>query len=151
MKRLRMLVFVLAGSLWCGCAHGPIGALPVIDDFDKASEIYILRSYNYVSSGTSAYVSFDNNDVVAIRVVEYARFLAPSGNHWIGVRYAGYPSNSFPVTLAPKGKYYFAVSVGFRNFSLKPMTEDEARPYLTTLHYLPLDNSAKSDDTKERK
>jgi hypothetical protein len=139
MRNLVLSFLVLAASLCTGCASGLVGTLPDVKDPNTAAEIWIIRSYNYVSSGVSAYVAFDDNDVLAIRTVEHAKFLAPSGNHTIGVRNPGFPNNNIPVLLLPKSKYYFAVSVGFTNFSLVQMEESEALPYITSTHFVPLE------------
>lgn len=143
MKNLCMSVIVIFGSLFSGCASGLIGTLPEVIDKNNASEIFIIRPYNFVASGTSAYISFDNNDIFAIRTVQYARFIAPPGNHTIGVRYPGFPANNIEILLTPKGKYYFGVSVGFSNFSLVQKTEEEALPYIETSNYMPLDDNRK--------
>lgn len=141
MKNLCMSIMVLIGSLCSGCASGLMGTLPDVIDKNNASEIYIIRDYNYVSSGISAYVSFDNNDVLAIRTVQHAKFLAPSGNHAIGVRNPGFPINNIPISLIPNNRYYFRVRVGFTNFSLVPMTEEESLPYISTTEYIKLDKN----------
>lgn len=139
MKKLCLSVLVLFGVLLSGCASGLIGTLPEIKDKESASEIWIFRGYTYVSSGVSAYVAFDDNDVLAIRTVEHAKFPAPSGKHRIGVRNAGFPNNNLDVDLAPRRKYYYAVQVGFTNFSLLPLTEAEAQPYISSTHLVPLE------------
>ncbi len=139
MKIHRWLFVVIFAGMFSGCASGLVGKLPEVPDKNNASEIIIIRPYNYMASGTSAYVSFDNNDVLAIRVVQYAKFLAPAGNHAIGVRYPGFPINNMEMVLTPKMKYYFGVSVGFSNFSLIPKTEAEALPYIETSNYMPLE------------
>ena len=43
------------------------------------------------------------------------------------------------VELAPRGKYYYSVNVGFTNFSLSPLTEEEAKGYLSTTKLVPLE------------
>ncbi|HEY5996852.1 MAG TPA: hypothetical protein VIU29_07505 [Candidatus Deferrimicrobiaceae bacterium] len=139
MKKLCLSVLVLFGVLSSGCASGLIGALPEIKDKDSASEVWIFRGYTYVSSGVSAYVAFDDNDVLAIRTVEHAKFPAPPGKHKLGVRNAGFPNNNLDVDLAPRQKYYYAVQVGFTNFSLLPLTEAEAQPYISSTHFVPLE------------
>jgi hypothetical protein len=139
MKNICLSVLVLFGVFSSGCASGLIGTLPEVKDKDSASEIWIFRGYTYVSSGVSAYVAFDDNDVLAIRTVEHAKFPAPSGKHRLGVRNAGFPNNNLDVELAPRQKYYYAVQVGFTNFSLLPLTEAEAQTYISSTHLVPLE------------
>lgn len=138
MKNLCISVMALIGSLCSGCASGLTGTLPDVRDKNNASEIYIIRDYNYVSSGVSAYVSFDNTDVLAIRTVQHTKFLAPTGTHFIGVRNPGFPINNVSISLVPNNRYYFRVRVGFTNFSLVPMTEEESLPYISTTQYVDL-------------
>lgn len=149
MKNFCMSVIVLIGSFCSGCASGLIGTLPEVKDNNIASEIYVIRPYTYVSSAISAYVSFDNNDVLAIRTVEHAKFFAQPGNHTIGVRNPGFPSNNIPLVLIPNSRYYFRVSVGFTNFSLVTMTEEEAKPYISTTKYIKLDKNEPEDKSIE--
>jgi hypothetical protein len=139
MNKLCLPVLLLFGTLFAGCASGLVGALPEIKDKDSAAEIWIFRGYTYVSSGVSAYVAFDDNDVLAIRTVEHAKFPAPPGNHRLGVRNAGFPNNNLDVVLAPRQKYYYAVQVGFTNFGLLPLSEAEAQPYMSSTHFVPLE------------
>lgn len=139
MKNLGLSILLLFGVLLTGCASGLVGTLPEIKDKDSAAEIWIFRGYTYVSSGVSAYVAFDDNDVLAIRTVEHMKFPAPSGKHRLGVRNAGFPNNNLEVDLAPRQKYYYAVQVGFTNFSLLPLSEAEAQPYISTTHFVPLE------------
>ena len=136
-------VILIVGSICSGCASGLTGVLPEVPDRNNASEIYVIRPYNYIASANSAYVSFDNNEIFALRTIQYTKFMAPPGNHTIGVRYPGFPANNISIVLAPKQKYYFGVSVGFSNFSLVPKTEEEAMPHIETSNYVSLDNSAK--------
>lgn len=143
MRKLCMSVMVLVAICCSGCSSGLVGTLPVVNDVNDASEIYIIRGYNYVSSGVSAYVSFDDKDVLAIRTVEHTKFTAPSGKHTLGVRNPGLPTNNIAISLTPKNRYYFRVSVGV-NFSLVPMPEEEALTYLSTTHYVPLAKDEKS-------
>ena len=150
MKNLCMSVIILVGSLCSGCASGLIGTLPEVKDKNDASAIYIIRPYTYVSSAISAYVSFDNNDVLAIRTVEHTKFFAPSGTHTIGVRNPGFPINNIPISLIPNNRYYFRVSVGFTNFSLVPMTEEESRPYLSTTEYIKIDKNERDHKPTEK-
>ena len=150
MKNLCMSVMVLIGSLCSGCASGLMGTLPEINDKNSASEIYIIRPYTYVSSAISAYVSFDNSDVLAIRTVQHTKFFAPAGTHTVGVRNPGFPINNIPMSLIPNTRYYFRVSVGFTNFSLVPLTEEESRPYISTTEYVDLYKNKRLDKPTEK-
>jgi len=138
-----MSFVVIFGSLFSGCASGLIGTLPEVTDKGNASEIIILRPYNFVLHGISAYVEFDNNDIFAIRIVQYAKFLAPPGNHTIGVRYPGLPTNNIAMLLAPKERYYYCIGANLANFSLFQITEKEALLFIKDLYYMSLDNNVK--------
>jgi hypothetical protein len=138
-KKPQLAVLFLAAILSSGCASGLIGALPEVRDRENASEVWIFRGYNYVASGVSAYVSFDDNDVLGIRTVEHAMFPAPPGKHRLGVRNPGMPINNLEVELAPRRKHYYSVNVGFTNFSLSPLTEEEAKSYRSTTQPLSLE------------
>ena len=138
-----MSLVVIFGSLFSGCASGLIGTLPEVTNYSNASEIIIIRPFNFEAHGISAYVVFDNNDIFAIRIVQYAKFPAPPGNHTIGVRFPGFPTNNIAILLAPKTKYYYCVSAGFNDISLIPIIEEEALPYIKDSYYMSLDNNAK--------
>lgn len=136
------LSLIFAVSCICSsCASGLIGTLPGVPDRNNASEIYVIRPYNYVASANSAYVSFDNVEIFALRTRQHTKFLAPPGHHTIGVRYPGFPANDISIELSPRHKYYYGVSVGFTNFSLIPKTEEEATPYINASVYISLDNT----------
>ena len=131
-----VMVILLAVIAFSGCATGVIGVMPEIKDNNYTSNIIIIRPYNFVALSSSAYISFDNNNILAIRAAEYIKFLAPSGDHTIGADY-----EKINIVLTPKNKYYFRITVGFPSFHIAPMTEDEAKPYLTEEAYLPYDNT----------
>ena len=135
-------IIIIFGIL-TGCATGRIGTLPFVNDMENSSEIYILRGYNFISSSYSAYVSFDNNDILAIRNGQYTNFHAPTGDHLLGVRLPGMSNNTMKLSLNPKNKYYFGVSVGFGNYYLLPMTEADSLPYLESEEYMVVDNNIK--------
>lgn len=144
MKTHFMTVIVAACCICSGCASGLLGVLPEVPDRSNASEIYVVRPYNFVASANSAYVSFDNVELFALRTRQYTKFLAPPGNHTIGVRYPGFPANTIAIALTPKQNYYYAVSVGFSNFSLIPKKEEEAMPSIESSKFVPLDNTTRN-------
>ncbi len=143
LKYSTIAVTVAFACLCCGCAQGLIGSLPAVENPDDASEIYLVRRH---FRDISAYVSFDNNDVLAIRKGQYTRLSVPAGEHRIAARYPGFGGTEIPIRLAPKTKYYFEIVWGSDTFYIRPITEQRARQFMTpSFHFLQLDNASRSD------
>ncbi len=135
MKRLLIILLFLL----IGCAHGLIGELPVIANPDEAAEVYIIRGHNFFGSAASAYVLLDKEYILAIRIDEHTKFLAPPGEHMIGFKFRGNPAMRIPVEFKPQRKYYYGIKIGFGSVTLWPINEEEAIPWLQKTKYLSLD------------
>ncbi len=150
MKSFRFFVALTACVCLSGCAHGLIGSLPAVDDPANASEIFVVRGYHYLGHESSAYVAFDNNTFLAIRVSEYTKFFAPPGEHTISVKANEVRTpSSIRLQFAPKAKYYFQITPGWGMFHLAQLTEQEAGPYLAEDTFLPLVKPAKPETPRE--
>ena len=141
MKQLRIAVIAVFCIICCGCGHGLIGTLPVVHDQNNASEVFVLRGYQWFGHAISAYVSFDNNEFLAIRAAEYTKFLAPPGNHTIAVKAAGSPWYTISILLVPKERHYFSVTKSAMGFYIEPISEKDAGPYMAEDVFVPLDNT----------
>lgn len=139
MKRLLLILPFLLMS----CAEGLVGKLPIIDNIDSAAEVYIIRGHNFMGSGASAYVFLDKEYILAIRIDEHTKFLAPPGEHMIGLKFRGNAAMRIPVEFKPQRKYYYGIRMVFSGAILWPMEEAEALQYIQKTKYLSLDKDTK--------
>jgi len=106
---------VLWALLLVGCASGPIGRLPAIEDQAQSGDVFVIRNSNFVGSGVSYYITIDGNDMFAIRVGQYTKFKLVIGEHYIGVKCFGgwsptWKEDSRKFSVLPQQGTYFIVS-----------------------------------------
>ena len=123
MKTCMSVMMVFTIVLLSGCASGPINPVPVVDNPQAASTIYMVRNGNLLAGGETFSVSVDDTQVYKVRRSQYAKFLVNPGRHVFGVNCSFDPFNAgadSQVTMMckPKQKYYFLVHAGMTKCSV---------------------------------
>ena len=134
MRKLYRYIFSMFLCILIGCTHGLIGSLPHIDS--NAAELIVIRDHAFTGSGVSYKVTLDDQDVLAIRVGEYAKLPVAAGVHKIGVG----KFMSYNVRFEPCKKYYFVIKTSFYGVVIEPLSEEKGLDLISKSKYLPLEN-----------
>ena len=113
--RRRLLGTISVALAFTGCAHGPLGALPVVDS-GRAAELVIIRPGVFVGCGTSSRIVLDGEKVFALGCHEHVILPVPEGERILGVAYRTWfveDVNTTVVTTAAGRRYYFRLDPGY--------------------------------------
>ena len=136
-KLVGLVIFVLLSA----CAHGQLSTLPRVDDAEAASELLIIRSGSIIGATNSYKIALDHQDIFAIRIKEYIKFLVTPGEHSFSVKCFGgwsptWKKDTFRLMCAPRQTYYFLVSPGKRCAKIEPITKEEGLAWVSKSEFL---------------
>lgn len=106
---------VLAALALAGCAHGTIGAMPLVPDPERTAAFIVVRPYHFVASGTAITVTVDGAEVCELGIDEHVVIRVPEGERIVGLKTwsssvlftRAYPTQ---VVEAQQGRtYYFRI------------------------------------------
>jgi len=136
-KLVGLVIFVLLSA----CAHGQLSTLPRVDDAEAASELVIIRSGSIFGAPNIYKIALDHQDIFAIRIREYIKFLVTPGEHSFSVKCFGgwspqWKKDTFRLMCAPRQTYYFLVSPGKRCAKIEPITKEEGLAWVSKSEFV---------------
>ena len=111
----KIVIFSLWIFLLVGCASGPIGRLPNIEDNNQVGNVFVIRNKSIAANTISYYITLNDNEIFAISVGQYTKLRIASAEHNIGVKCFGgltptWKEDSIKFTLLAQQDAYFIVS-----------------------------------------
>ena len=137
-----MKIFVILWVLLLvGCASGPIGRLPIIEDQNQAADVFVIRDSSFAGSAVSLYIIIDGNDMFAIRIGQYTKFRLVSGEHYIGVKCFGgwsptWKEDSRRFSVLPQQDAYFIVSPSMSCADIQPISPESGKEWIKKSTYV---------------
>lgn len=123
---------LLAG---CGTTSGRLGPLPDVSDRSTAAKVVVVRISSMVGAANGYTVAFDGKDVFGIGSGENAEFLAPPGEHYLGVKCFGgftptWKEDALKFDATPSSSNYFVISPSLSCAAVRQAEESEAKKLL---------------------
>ena len=143
-----LLLFIV--SYISGCVHGLVGTLPNIENPEESAEIYVIRTKSMVARLATYKITFDSEELIAIKAGDYAKFKTNAGEynreHTIGVKLRDLMIKGeivknlkkINIYCEPQGKYYIVVSPGWKSANIKQVDEKEGLELISQSKYLQL-------------
>lgn len=146
MKRVVLLGPVLALLVGCGTTSGRLGALPEVSDRASAAKVVVVRISSLVGAANGYIVALDGKDLLGIGSGEYAEFLVPPGEHYLGVKCFGgftptWKEDSIKFEAKPLSSNHFVVSPNMNCAAVRAADEQETRKLLLSSKPVNLEKS----------